>query len=83
MILRYHAWLRDKMGCATERIALPGTVKNVGMLLDWLPSQDERFKGAFKYIDTVMISVNRQYADRDYPVGDADEVTLMPPIAGG
>ncbi|HMA06926.1 MAG TPA: MoaD/ThiS family protein [Ramlibacter sp.] len=83
MKLRYCAWLRDSMGCASEHIVLPNEVKNVGMLLDWLPTQDERFKGAFEYIDVVLVSVNLRYADRDYPVHDEDEVIFAPPIAGG
>jgi molybdopterin synthase sulfur carrier subunit len=71
------------MGCASEHIVLPNEVKNVGMLLDWLPTQAERFRSAFKYIDVVLVSVNLRYADRDYPVHDEDEVILAPPIAGG
>ena len=83
MNLRYCAWLRDSMGCSSERIVLPNEVKNVGMLLDWLPTRDERFKSAFEYIDVVLVSVNRHYADRDHPVHDEDEIILAPPIAGG
>jgi sulfur-carrier protein len=71
------------MGCASENIVLPNEIKNVGMLLDWLPTQDERYKSAFEYIDVVLVSVNLRYADRDHPVHDEDEVTLAPPIAGG
>ena len=83
MKLQYYAWLRDSMGCDSENIALPDEVKNVGMLLDWLPTQDERFKRAFAYIDVVLVSVNLNYAERDHPLRDADEVILSPPIAGG
>ena len=83
MMLRYRAWLRHQMGCAEEQIVLPDSIKTVGMLLDWLPSQDERFKRAFRYIDMVMVSVNLHHVDRSHPVCDADEVTLIPPIAGG
>ena len=83
MKLQYYAWLRESMGCDSEHIALPKEVKSVGMLLDWLPTQDERFKRAFEYIDVVLVSVNLLYAERDYPVHDEDEVILSPPIAGG
>ena len=83
MKLLYYAWMRDSMGCDSEQIMLPGEVKNVGMLLDWLPTLDERFIKAFEYIDVVLVSVNLHYADRDYPVHDEDEVILSPPIAGG
>lgn len=83
MKLKYFAWLRDSMGCDSEDIVLPSRIENVGMLLDWLPTQDERFKRAFEYIDVMLVSVNLQYADRDHPVHDEDEVILAPPIAGG
>jgi len=83
MKLRYYAWLRDSMGCECEEIVLPNQISNVGMLLDWLPTQGERFKRAFEYIDVVLVSVNSNYADRDHPVHDEDEIRLAPPIAGG
>ena len=83
MKLKYFAWLRDSMGCDSEHIAVPQQVKNVGMLLDWLSTHDERFKKAFEYIDVVLVSVNLSYADRSHPVHDEDEVILAPPIAGG
>lgn len=83
MKLRYFAWLRANMGCDSEEIVLPGEIRTVGMLLDWLPTQGERFKRAFEFIDVVLVSVNRQYAERDHRVHDDDEVMLVPPIAGG
>jgi len=83
MKLRYSAWLRDSLGRESEDIVLPAGIKNVGMLLDWLPTRDERFADAFEYIDVVLVSVNREHAHRDHPVHDDDEVILAPPIAGG
>ncbi len=83
MKLRYFAWLRDRVGFESEEIRLPSGVRNVGMLLDWLSTRDERFRDAFEYIEVVLVSVNSQHADRDHPVNDEDEVALVPPIAGG
>lgn len=83
MKLKYFAWLRDSLGCDSEEIVLPKEIETVGMLLDWLPTQEERFRNAFEFIDVVLISVNSHYANRDHPVKDADEVLLAPPIAGG
>ena len=83
MKLCYFAWLRESMGCDSEDIVLPEEIKDVGMLLDWLPTQGERFMRAFEYIEVVLVSVNRQHANRDHPVHDEDEVILAPPIAGG
>lgn len=83
MKLKYYAWLRDSLGRESEEIVLPPEIRTVGMLLDWLPSQGERYKRAFEYIDVVLVSVNSRYADRNHPVRDEDEVILTPPIAGG
>ncbi|ODU10666.1 MAG: molybdopterin converting factor subunit 1 [Rubrivivax sp. SCN 71-131] len=83
MRLKYFAWLRSSMGCDAEEIALPSEVRTVGQLLDWLPTRGERFRSAFEFIDVVLVSVNSEYAHRDHPVHDEDEVLLVPPIAGG
>lgn len=83
MKLKYLAWLRDSLGCDSEEIVLPKEIETVGMLLDWLPTQEERFRKAFEFIDVVLVSVNSHYADRNHPVQDKDEVLLAPPIAGG
>ena len=83
MKLKYFAWLRASMGRESEEITLPAEISTVGMLLDWLPTQGERFRKAFEYIDVVLVSVNREHAHRDHPVHDDDEVILAPPIAGG
>ncbi|HNT38109.1 MAG TPA: molybdopterin converting factor subunit 1 [Rubrivivax sp.] len=83
MKLKYFAWLRDSLGCDAEEITLPGEVRTVGQLLDWLPTQGERFRRAFEFIDVVLVSVNAEYAHRSDPVRDGDEVFLVPPIAGG
>ena len=45
MKLKYCAWLRDSMGCASEHIVLPNEVKNVGMLLDWLADPGRALRG--------------------------------------
>ncbi|MFO1377888.1 MAG: molybdopterin converting factor subunit 1 [Steroidobacteraceae bacterium] len=83
MKIRYFAWLRHTMGCDEEDIALPAEVKTVGMLLDWLPTCGERHARALEFIDMIMVSVNQQYADRQQPLIDTDEVLLIPPISGG
>lgn len=83
MKLKYHAWLRDSMGRDSDIVVLPPEIGTVGQLIDWLPTQDERFVDAFEFIDTILISVNSQYAGRDHPITNEDEVLFAPPIAGG
>ncbi|HJW26142.1 MAG TPA: molybdopterin converting factor subunit 1 [Rhodocyclaceae bacterium] len=83
MKIRYFAWLRDSVGCSEEQIALPAGITNVGMLIDWLATRGEKYERAFEFIAVVMVFVNEDYADRNQPVSDDDEVLLVPPIAGG
>jgi molybdopterin synthase sulfur carrier subunit len=83
MKLKYFAWLRESMGCDEEIIALPAEVKNVGMLLDWLAMQEERYERALEFDAVVKIFVNQRFADRNHAVCDDDEVFFVPPIAGG
>ncbi|MBK6868993.1 MAG: MoaD/ThiS family protein [Burkholderiales bacterium] len=83
MKLKYYAWMRDRMGCHSDDIVLPREIDNVGRLLNWLPTQGERFRQGLEYVDVVLVQVNGQHAHRDHPVHDDDEVALVPPIAGG
>jgi len=71
------------MGCESEQFVLPDEVRNVGMLLDWLLLHDARFQAIEVYIDVILVSVNSNYAGRDYPLQKNDEVIFTPPIAGG
>jgi molybdopterin converting factor subunit 1 len=83
MKIRYQAWLKTRSGCGEETIALPEGVTTVGLLLDWLVARGEREGKAFDFIATVMVSVNHRSANKSQPVTDSDEISLMPPIAGG
>ncbi len=83
MKICYSAWLRHDLQRDEEHIALPASIRTVGQLLDWLPTRDERYGEALKLIDMIMVSVNGQYADRQFPLNDRDEVLLVPPISGG
>lgn len=83
MKLRYFAWLKETMECDEETIVLPAEIKNVGMLLDWLATQGEKYERALEFDAVVKVFVNQRFADRNHVVSDDDEVFLVPPIAGG
>ncbi len=83
MKIRYHAWLRDSVGCAGEEVALPAGVTDVGRLLDWMSTRGKRYEEAFELIAVVMVLVNGRNAGRNHPVCDGDEIQFVPPIAGG
>jgi molybdopterin synthase sulfur carrier subunit len=83
MRIKYFAWLKDKVGCAEEEIALPADVANVGQLINWLSRRGPKYEDAFEFIEVIKVVVNQTCAENDQPVKDDDEVILIPPIAGG
>jgi molybdopterin synthase catalytic subunit len=70
--VRLFAGLRERAGVA--RLELDG-VARVGDVWGKLDLGDEP--------SGLMYAVNREYADRDAPVQDGDEVALIPPVSGG
>jgi molybdopterin converting factor subunit 1 len=83
MKIIYFAWLKDKMGCGEEQLTLPGEVRNVGQLINWLSGRGPLYEDAFEFIEVIKVVVNQSFAGNDHPVNDDDEVTFIPPIAGG
>lgn len=83
MKLRYFAWLRARIGCAEEEVALPPEVGDVGRLLDWLAARGGGYEAALANRKVVRVAVNEQYVGPDHPLAEGDEVALFPPVTGG
>lgn len=83
MKIKYFAWLKDTVGFDEEVVTLPGEIRNVGMLVDWLSRRGPNFEAAFEFIEVVKVAVNKVCVDYDHPVSDDDEVVFYPPIGGG
>ncbi len=83
MKLLYFAWLRAKIGVASEEVTPPEAVADVGALIDWLATRGPGYADALANRDQVRVAVNQDYAGRDHPIGPSDEVALFPPVTGG
>jgi len=81
--LLYFAWLRARVGCAEEEIALPPQVRDVAGLLDWLRARSDRHAEALRNLGLVRVAVNHDYVGLAHPVREGDEVALFPPVTGG
>lgn len=73
--VRFFASLRERMG-RSEQDLEPDQVHSVAdVWAEVAPSGD--------LPPNVLIAVNQQYAERDHPVRDGDEVAFFPPVTGG
>ena len=79
----YFAWLRERVGVAEERIALPPGVDTVGELVDWLRQRSAGHAAAFALTRTVRCAVNQEFADPGRKLAPGDEVAFFPPVTGG
>lgn len=83
MKLLYFAWLRTRLGCAEEEVALPPWVRDVAGLLDWLRSRGGRYAEALRDLSVVRVAVNQTYVGWEHPLQEGDEVAIFPPVTGG
>lgn len=83
MRVLYFAWLRARIGCAEEELALPPEIRDVAALLDWLQARGPRHAEALRDLSVVRVAVNRDYVGGEHPVHDGDEVAIFPPVTGG
>jgi molybdopterin synthase sulfur carrier subunit len=81
--LLYFAWLRARVGCAEEEVALPPQVYDVAGLLDWLRARSDRHAEALRNLGLVRVAVNQDYVGLAHPVREGDEVAIFPPVTGG
>jgi sulfur-carrier protein len=84
MRILYFAWLRHRVGTASEEIELPAEVTTVGALGDWLAERSPGFKEAWQAPGVVRVAVNHTHVtDAAIPVRPGDEVAFFPPVTGG
>jgi molybdopterin converting factor subunit 1 len=79
----YFAWLRERVGTAEERIALPPDVSTVGELVALLRERSPGHAAAFAAARTVRCAVNQEFADPGTQIRPGDEVAFFPPVTGG
>jgi sulfur-carrier protein len=83
MKLLYFAWVRQRIGMGEETVDLPGDVRTVTELIDWLKSRDETYAHAFADLRVIRAAVNQSLVPLDAPLSGAKEIAFFPPVTGG
>ncbi|MBF0195037.1 MAG: molybdopterin converting factor subunit 1 [Magnetococcales bacterium] len=78
----YFAWVREKIGVATETLNLPPDVSTVANVLTHLRGQGEQYDNALSD-NNLRVAVNQTYAQANSPVTNSDEIAIFPPVSGG
>ncbi len=81
--LLYFAWLRERLGSSSERVAMPLDVSDVAGVVTWLRTRGPAFAAAFVPENRIRCAVNQEFARPDQPVHANDEVAFFPPLTGG
>jgi molybdopterin converting factor subunit 1 len=74
------AGARDIVGAPEIDLTLETPIARASDVLDAVCA---RFPKLSQYRPHLRMAVNGSYVDGDAPVGDGDEVALIPPVAGG
>jgi molybdopterin synthase sulfur carrier subunit len=73
--VRFFASLRERMGRGEQELD-PGRISSVADVWAEVATDGD-------LPPNVLIAVNQEYAERDHPVRDGDEVAFFPPVTGG
>jgi molybdopterin synthase sulfur carrier subunit len=79
----YFAALRERVGCAEERVDVPADVRAVGELRQWLAARGEPWATAFDETRRLRAAVDQSMAGDATALHDEAEVAFFPPVTGG
>ena len=79
----YFARLREALGTASEKIALPAGVRDLASLRELLRSRGGAWAEELADGRPVRAAVNQDMAFGDTRIADGDEIAFFPPVTGG
>jgi molybdopterin synthase sulfur carrier subunit len=83
MRLLYFAWVKEKVGHASEEVAIPENVATVAELIAWLKSRGPEFANAFEREQVIRAAIDQSHVRHDARIGGAREIAFFPPVTGG
>ena len=81
--LLYFAWVREKIGRASETVDLPASVATVADLVEWLRARGPEYMEAFANPEVVRAAIDRSHVKPTARIAGAKEIAFFPPVTGG
>ncbi len=81
--LRFFASVRESLGTAQESVALPGHVKTVGDVRQFLIARGGAWGEALAEGRALRMAYNHQMCDAAIVIAEGGEVAFFPPVTGG
>jgi molybdopterin synthase sulfur carrier subunit len=82
MQVLYFAWMRERVGAASEEIDPQGAA-TARDLVARLRDRDPRYAAAFADMTAVRVAVDQEMGDLDSSISGAREIAFFPPVTGG
>lgn len=82
MRILFFGQLREVAGTGELTADLPGDVRDVEALRDWLGSTNVALRGRLDEA-SVKVAVNGEVAPGNSAIAAGDEIAFMPPMSGG
>ena len=79
--VRYFAWLRERIGQASEQVETEATT--VRELVAELQARSPGHAAAFADTAALRVALDQELAGFDAPLGTVREVAFFPPMTGG
>lgn len=79
----YFAWVRERIGTASEEIALPDEVRTVADLPAFLAGLSEGHAAAMEQPDVIRFALDQDAAEPGDTIDGAREIAVFPPMTGG
>jgi sulfur-carrier protein len=79
----YFASVREVIGVAEERLALPAESSTPASLLQWLKGRSAAHAAAFAQTEKLRCAVDQVMVPMDFAFVDPKEIAFFPPVTGG
>lgn len=83
MLIRYFAWVRERVGLDQETVDLPPSVETIADAIAWLQTIDDAHGHAFADADAIRAALDQVHVEADASIAGAREIAFFPPMTGG